>query len=147
MQVNIGGNVHDTHLPVDSSGSYPAISGSIADTGAKGATFNGATQTAAGIKGAMISLVIGAPTGTSPTLTAQVQVSPDGGTTWVNLPGAVTATINAAGTYSLFIYPGLTAVANSIINAFLTKTWRLVYTIGGSTPSFPINAVSVAYVS
>jgi hypothetical protein len=129
------------------------------DAGAKVATFNGATQTNYNAAGASITVLCGTVTGTVPTMNAQLQWSPDSGTTWLNLgpaSGNVTATGN---TISIFCYPtnysqaaGLTpanltngATQSVLINAALPRTWRLVYTIGGTTPSFTITAAYVNY--
>jgi len=122
------------------------------DTGAKTATFNGATQTNASGKGAHILINLGTVSGTSPTLVANIQGSADGGTTWFNIPDSTTATITATGTYSILIYTGITpqvgtATAGSVasVSQMLPKTWRVVYTIGGTTPSFTITNVQVNY--
>lgn len=115
------------------------------DTGAKTASFAGATQTNFNSAGATLLINMGTVTGTTPTLTAQVQGSADGGTTWYNITGAVTPTINATGTTTLVVYPGVAAVANAAVSSVLPRTWRLNYTIGGTTPSFTITNVQVAY--
>ena len=117
------------------------------DTGARTATFTGANQTNFNARGAKILLNVGAVTGTSPTLVARVQISLDNGTTFVDMPGAVTASIVATGTYLLTIYPGMTAAANSVVNDVLPRTWRLAYTIGGTTPSFTLTNVQVTYTN
>jgi hypothetical protein len=115
------------------------------DTGAKTATFNGATQTNHNAAGATIVINMGTVSGTSPTLIAKIQGSADGGTTWFDVPGAVTPTISASGQYLLHVYPGVTPVANAAVSFPLPRTWRLVYTIGGTTPSFTLTNVQVAY--
>lgn len=117
------------------------------DTGAKTATFNGATQTNYNASGAVIVLNMGVVSGTTPTLTAQLQGSADGGTTFFNIPGAVTASITATGVYVLAVYPGVTVAANAAVSFPLPRTWRLVYTIGGTTPSFTITNVQVGYIN
>lgn len=117
------------------------------DTGAKTASFAGATQTNFNAAGAFILINMGTVTGTTPTLTAQVQISPDGGTTWVNVPGAVTPSITASGTTLLTVYPGVTPAANAAVSYPLARTWRLNYTIGGTTPSFTITNVQVSYIN
>lgn len=129
------------------------------DTGAKTATFNGATQTNYNARGAFITILMGTVTGTTPTFSAQLQWSPDGGTTWLNMGPAMT-TITATGNHSLLVYPtnlsqtaGATpanlttgAAATTILNAPLPRTWRLAYTIGGTTPSFTMTSVQVNYL-
>ncbi len=129
------------------------------DTGAKAATFNGATQTNFDATGAYITILLGAVSGGTPTLSAQFQWSPDGGTTWLNLgpaTGNLTATSQNA-TIGIFptnwcSTPGATpanlttgASQTVFISAPMPRTWRLVYTIAGSTPSFTISSVQVNY--
>lgn len=130
------------------------------DSGAKAATFNGATQTNFDSPGAMITVVLGTVTGTSPTLACQLQWSPDGGTTWMNL-GPAMANLTASSQTGVFVvYPtnssqaagatpaNLTTGATQTValNASLPRTWRVLYTIGGTTPSFTISAVNVSYL-
>lgn len=64
-----------------------------------------------------------AVTGTSPTLVVRVQLQDPVGLGWIDLPGAATATITGTGLTLL-------TVAN------LPRTYRLAWTIGGTTPSF-----------
>ncbi|MDH4425074.1 MAG: hypothetical protein QE495_01355 [Acidovorax sp.] len=115
------------------------------DTGAKTTTGNGATQTNFNARGATVAFNIGAVTGTSPTAVFKLQGSADGGTTWYDIPGAATASITASGVYVLQVYPGVAAVANAAVNGPLPRTWRAVWTLGGTTPSFTITNVQVAY--
>jgi len=117
------------------------------DTGAKTATFNGATQTNYNARGATVLINMGTVSGTTPTLAAKLQGSADGGTTWYDIPGAVTPSITATGTTVMTIYPGATVAANAAISYPLPRTWRLAYTIGGTTPSFTITNVQVAYIN
>lgn len=123
------------------------------DTGAKTATGNGATLTNAASRGAHIVINVGAVTGTTPTLTVKVQGSADSGTTWVDLPGATTAAITASGAYGVFVSPGSAPVAGvatagtaAVANITLPRTWRIVWTITGTTPSFTLTNVQVAYI-
>ena len=129
------------------------------DTGAKTATFGGATQTNYNARGAIITFVIGTVTGTSPTMAPQLQYSDDGGTTWTNF-GPALANITASGTHVLMVYPSNISQAAGVtpanlttggtqtvaINAPLPRTWRINYTIGGTTPSFTITRVGVNYI-
>ena len=50
-------------------------------------------------------------------------------------PGSTPANLTSGATQSVFI------------NAPLPKTWRLVYTIGGTTPSFSITGTYVNYTA
>lgn len=115
------------------------------DTGAKVATGNGATQTNFNAVGATVVFNVGAVTGTTPTMVLKLQGSADSGTTWYDIPGASTASLTATGVVTLQLYPGLTPVANAAVSAPLPRTWRVVWTIGGTTPSFTITNVQVAY--
>ena len=123
------------------------INTSTGDTGAKTATGNGATQTNYNASGAIIVFNIGTVSGTTPTCVFKVQGSTDGGTTWFDVPGAVTPSITASGTYVLAVYPSVTPAANAAVSFPIPRTWRVVWTIGGTTPSFTITNVQVAYVN
>lgn len=117
------------------------------DTGAKSATGNGTTQTNFNAKGMALMFNTGAFVGGStPTITYKLQFSPDGGTNFFDIPGAVTAAISAAGPVSLMIYPGLATVANAVVNWAMTRTWRVVWTITGAPTSITITAINVAYI-
>jgi hypothetical protein len=123
------------------------------DTGAKTATGNGATQTNVGSKGIQIVIVLGTVAGTTPTCTFKVQTSVDGATNWVDVPGAATASLTASGTFGIQIYPGLTALAGTTTtgstakaDAVLSRSWRVVWTIGGTTPSFTITSITYNYL-
>ena len=74
------------------------------DTGAKTATFNGATQTNYSARGAIITILMGTVTGTSPTCVPQLQWSPDGGTSWLSYGPAMT-TLTTSGNYAFLVYP------------------------------------------
>jgi hypothetical protein len=99
--------------------------------------------------------VIGTVTGTNPTFDAVLQDSPDGGTTWVNLPLRFTQVI-ATGTainapYIIFKQENLAVAASASVVAATggalaadtpinVKNVRLAYTVGGtSTPTFPFS--------
>jgi hypothetical protein len=127
--------------------------GTTGDIGAKTATFNGSTQTNAAAKGVTVVFAIGTVSGTTPVLVAKLQVSADGGTTWVDLPGATTASLVATGAWGIQVYPGVTPVVGTttpgtlaVVNAVLPKTWRVVYTISGTTPSFALTNVQISYL-
>jgi hypothetical protein len=123
------------------------------DTGAKTATGNGATITNIGNKGIQIVLNMGAVTGTTPTFVLKVQSSVDGGTNWVDVPGATTASLVATGIFGISIYPGQAVTAGTTTtgtiataSGILPRTWRVVWTIGGTTPSFTITTISYNYI-
>jgi hypothetical protein len=121
---------------------------------------NGATQTNFNARGAIITAILGTVTGTSPTLLLQLQWSPDGGTTWLNYGPATSAVSVATGnTVAVGIYPtnfstaGATpgafvvgATGSVFMNAPMPRTWRMVYTGGGSTISIAIASVQINYI-
>ena len=123
------------------------------DTGAKTANGNGATQTNVGNKGATIVFNIGTVSGTTPVFVGKIQGSTDGGTTWYDIPGATTGSIAATGVFAVTVYPGAPTVAGTSTSISgtascgqpLPRTWRVVWTIGGTTPSFTITNVQVNY--
>jgi hypothetical protein len=130
------------------------------DTGAKTATFNGITQTNYDAVGAFICIRLGTVTGTTPAMTPQLQWSPDAGTTWINL-GTTAPNLTASNQLGLIMIgptnwsqaagatpANLVSGANSLLalNAFLPRTWRMAFTIGGTTPSLTITAIDVNYI-
>lgn len=123
------------------------------DTGAKTATGNGATQTNAGNKGVQVLLQLGTVSGTSPTMVLKLQGSVDGGTTFYDIPAATTASLTATGNFGITVYPGVTAVTGTTTSGTtaaaaqtLPRTWRAVWTIGGTTPSFTITSIQYNYL-
>lgn len=123
------------------------------DTGAKTATGNGATQTNVGNTGVQILVVLGTVTGTSPTAVFKVQGSVDGGTTWYDIPAATTASLTATGNFGITVYPGIVATVGTTTTGttaaasqVLPRTWRVVWTIGGTTPSFTITNIQYNYL-
>ena len=112
--------------------------GATADSSAaRTATVAGNGVTNYNAKGAVITINVTAISGTSPTLIAKLQYSPDGGTTWIDYTNKpVTATISATGQTTLIVCPGVTEVANSAVSLPLPRIVRMHYTIGGTTPSF-----------
>lgn len=123
------------------------------DTGAKTATGNGATQTNVGNTGIQIVLAMGAVTGTTPTFVMKVQGSVDGGTNWYDVPGATTASLVATGVWGISLYPGQVVTAGTTTtgttataSCALPRTWRVVWTIGGTTPSFTITSITYNYL-
>ena len=104
---------------------------------ARTATVAGTTVTNYNARGAVITINVTAASGTTPTLVAKLQYSPDGGTTWIDYTTKpVTATISTTGQTTLVVYPGVTEVANAAVSLPLPRTIRMHYTIGGVSPSF-----------
>lgn len=114
---------------------------------AKTATGASANVTNHNARGCYIQVNVTAVSGTTPTMTCRVQYSVDSGSNFVDLDttNAQTASITTTGLYQLRVYPGIAAVANSACNAPLPRTWRLAWTIGGTTPSFTFSS-NVAHV-
>lgn len=104
-------------------------------SGAQTVTFNGDDQRAQG-KGVLLQLDITAVAGTAPTLNIKVQTKDPGSGKYQDLPDASFAAKSATGQDSLIIYPGVVAVANRRVSSVLSAIYRLVYTIGGTGPSF-----------
>jgi hypothetical protein len=98
---------------------------------------NGATGTNHNARGAEIFVNVTAVSGTTPTLAVRLQESYDG-TNFrdVDTTNLQTASITANGIYKLVVYPGLPTAANASLNGVLPRTFRLAWTIGGTTPSF-----------
>lgn len=129
------------------------------DSGVKTLTFNGAAQTNYNHRGAFITVRLGTVTGVSPTLNAQLQFSPDGGTTWFAIGAASSNVTTSNNSIAFIVYPSNTSVAGAtpgalalgtttqvLLNVPLPRTWRIAFTIGGTTPSFTITAVNVNYL-
>jgi hypothetical protein len=113
---------------------------------AKTATGNGATATNFDSTGAFIFVNVTAVSGTTPTLVAKVQHSFDGTTfTDLDATNAATASITTAGLYVIKVFPGIPTVAAGSCNSPLPRTWRLTWTIGGTTPSFTFSSTA-AYI-
>lgn len=129
------------------------------DTGAKAATFPGITQTNYNSVGAIITVKLGTVSGTTPTLSCQLQWSYDGGVSWMNV-GPAMANLTATGQIGVFfLYPSNTSQAAGVtpanlttgatqtvvLNLSLPRVWRILFTIGGTGPSFALTAVYVNY--
>lgn len=94
---------------------------------------NSADQTNANGRGLQLGINITAITGTSPTLTVTVQgKDPASGQYYTLLQSAA---LTAAAFTLLTIYPGAPSTANVSTPQVLPRTWRVLYAIGGTTPS------------
>lgn len=112
----------------------------IGDTVAASAMRNVSSQTSEiknlGAKGAVFIVDTTVVDGTDPELTVKIQVKDVVSGAWVDLPGAVTATINATGQTMLTVYPGIAEAANSKVSHVLPRSYRAAWTIGGTDPEF-----------
>jgi len=81
-------------------------------------------------RGALLVMTVTAATAT-PTVTPKIQVSADGGTTWVDYL-VVTAGLTGTGTTTYLLYPGILASADGAVteswNLPLPRAWRVVAT-------------------
>lgn len=87
------------------------------------------------VRGVILSLDITAASGTTPTLDIKVQRHNVLGADFIDLPSAAFAQKTATGTDDLIVYPGIAETANRSVSD-ICRDFRLVYTIGGTTPSF-----------
>ena len=124
------------------------------------ATTNGITQINTNARGAIATVVFGAPSGTIPTVNLKLEVSIDSGMTWLSW-GAPTANLTAAGTALIAVYPtelgdyttgtlaalSTGATVSRLISSPLPRFWRVVATAGGTTPSWPITVSSAMYIA
>lgn len=103
-----------------------------------------------------LSIIVssGAGTGTTPTCDVAVQTSPDGGTTYVTVERFTQITTAAAAeTISFKPYLGVGDAATAFVsaatggqakqNVVCAKDMRILYTIGGTNPSFALKVWAV----
>lgn len=100
----------------------------------------------------------GIGTGTSPTLDISMQISPDGGTTWVTAPIRSTQRSTAALTDVIVFKPRLgdnevaygapTALTGGVLakNFVPTRKVRFYFELGGTNPSFPTCSIMIGMV-
>jgi hypothetical protein len=117
--------------------------GGVANIGAKTTTFNTDALINDMSEACAVTVFVSAVSGTTPTLTAKLQWSPDNGTTWLDLDAtnAITASINAAGNYTFWVHPGAVVAAALSANKPVPRELRIACTIGGTTPSFTITGI------
>lgn len=152
----IGTPTNPLSVTVSNSNTLSPLNTTTGDSGVITASFNGATQTNPGYRTAIITPIISAVSGTSPSLAIQPQWSPDGGTLWYALGNPIInisnlATSKQAALFSAGLNPSFGFVSSdlySYVNASypLPKTWRLKYTITGTSPSFTLDAVYINYM-
>ncbi len=120
---------------------------SVESSSAKGSSGNSAAAiTNFNARGAEFIFNVSAVSGTGPTLAIKLQVQDIVSGAWVDVPGAVTASITATGTYRLQVYPGITEVANSKVSYALPRAYRFAWTLGGTSPSFTFS-IGAHYVN
>jgi len=89
-----------------------------------------------GFRGVTLYLDITAASGTTPTLDIKLQTKDPVSDGYVDMPGAAFAQKTGAGSDTLTVYPGVGETANRSVSDVLPEDWRIVSTIGGTTPSF-----------
>jgi hypothetical protein len=90
-----------------------------------------------GALGAAVGLNVTVPNGGSVVAKLQQQM-PWG--VWVDVPGATTLSVSTVGGGVFKIYPGITAVANQMINSVLgSGVYRVVGTVTGGPVTFGVN--------
>ncbi len=87
-------------------------------------------------KGVKLYLDITAASGSTPTLDLKVQAKDALSDKYFDIVGASFAQKVTTGQDDLVVYPGVAETANRSVSDVMTKTWRIVATIGGGTPSF-----------
>ena len=102
---------------------------------ARTASVAGTSVTNYNARGLLIHFKVTAITGTSPVITPKLQWSPDGGTTWLDVPGAAMPAISAVSDTVMQVGPEVIAAANAAVNFPLPRTLRMYYTITGTSPS------------
>lgn len=118
---------------------------SVEASAARTTTATGTSQINHNARGVYLFVNVTAVSGTTPALAVRLQVQDPVSATWVDLPGAVTASLTAAGLTMLTVYPDVTAAANVAVDAPLPRTWRAAWTITGTTPSFTFS-VGAQYI-
>ena len=103
---------------------------------ARTTTTNGSDVDAHQYRGIILYLNISAASGTTPTLDIKVQEKDPLTGNYLDIQNASFAQKTTTGTDYIALHPSLTQVSNRNINAYLVRTFRVVATIGGTTPSF-----------
>ncbi len=98
-------------------------------------------------RGVRIFSVVSAKSGTSPTLTAKVQVRDPATGDAVDLHGSAFAQFTDTGSKDLTIYPGIAETANGSVSDHIGRDWRLYYTVGGSATPTLTFSVGIQYLS
>lgn len=103
---------------------------------ARTATVTGSEITSPWYTGIILNIDCTARSGTNPTLDVKIQGKDPESGTWYDVPNAAATQITATGHTSFRLGPGLPATAGVSANTFLPYSYRVVATIGGTTPSF-----------
>jgi hypothetical protein len=147
MPVGIVGTPAVTATVTGDTRPLTSVGVTVEASAARTATGTGVTVTNATGSGAIFFVNVSAASGTTPTLVLRLQVQdPVATANWLDVPGAVTATLTGTGqTALLCVAPGVNEVANSKVNYPLPRTYRFAWTITGTTPSFTFS-IGAQYV-
>jgi hypothetical protein len=126
--LNLDRQRNNMHTTMDST--------SITATGAGGTVQN------YNHRGATFVFNVTAVAGTTPAVTAKIQVQDGASGAYYDIPGAVTASITAAGAYAIQVYPGIPETPNSRVSYALPRLFRAFYTVTGTGPSFTLSATA-----
>ncbi len=108
----------------------------ISPSGARTATFTSNDLINNGAKGIRLCLDVTAASGTTPTLDVKLQSKDSLSGQYLDITGAAFAQKIAISTDDFVIYAGVATTASRRVSDILPKVWRVVFTIGGTTPSF-----------
>lgn len=97
-----------------------------------------------GFTGGIFIINTTAVSGDTPSMTVSLEMKDAVSGEFMPIPGASTAAITATGKTALAVYPGLTVSANAKVDYILPRTYRVVATISGTTPSFTFS-ISINY--
>lgn len=114
------------------------VAGVLDSSSARTASGNGTVLVNHNSTAVTFWIVVTAVSGTSPTLQVRVQESYDGGTTYTDIDttNLQTASITATGTYRLRLGLGVTTTPNLSLGIPAPRHLRLVWALGGTSPSF-----------
>lgn len=107
--------------------------GAVVTLSAASASGNSADKTLIGARGVKVVIDVTAITGTTPTLVVDVQGKDTASGQYYT--ALASASITATGVTVLTVYPGVAATSNESASDHLPATWRISYTIGGTTPA------------
>ncbi len=101
-------------------------------------------DTPADARGVLLTLSITAASGTTPTLDIKVRRVDALGIA-VDLPSGSFVQKTTTGTDDLIIYPGVAETTNRSVSDCIGDSWQIVWTIGGTTPSFTFS-IGATYI-
>lgn len=132
------------NYPVPSAGPLDSTSGAQRDgiifpSASRGvAAANSAEYTNPGAQGVRLFIDV-TDVGAGPgTVTVKIQNFDPASQKWVDLPAATTTAINATGTTTLTLYPGIAETANVDIADPLGLRWRVVATVATNAVTFSV---------